>query len=483
MQKLNFQMREQTAQALGQFKSQLYTEIQRSSLKHWLDDPKVAKNLDEKVHAWAYEAKNNLDQVHPYLNVQQQLEAWYALEQVDVPQFSQMLEQYQQFQQQIGLPDMTDFWQQQIAQLSSTALQLQFRLLQEKWQRKLTEAVAQWEFEQLALQRDTFLQEIKDFLATLQKMSKHSDSLGLDTGIFIDYSKGQLTEQDIYQFQQWTDYLEQDQELFKLCKMIGSAQSSLFKPRRMANRQQYSAEHEQHNLDTQDEMVGIQFAQHLNLALPSELALLADPELQILFDLKYLESNLMSLHMVGDNQQRVIQDQHAPKQALEQGPMVICLDTSGSMHGQPELIAKAMCLYLAMQAMHQRRPIYIINFSTNLTTLDVLQDYALDDLIHFLSQSFHGGTDILPAISHAVEMLEQPNFQFADVVVVSDFIMGQLNDELMEKIQHVKRKGNSFYALAIGNFRFDHLDQGLFDRQWIYQANIRKVVEMKKSEL
>ena len=33
-------------------------------------------------------------------------------------------------------------------------------------------------------------------------------------------------------------------------------------------------------------------------------------------------------------------------------------------------------------------------------------------------------------------------------------------------------------AVAIGNFRFDHLNLGLFDHQWIYQAKTGQVLEL-----
>ena len=183
--------------------------------------------------------------------------------------------------------------------------------------------------------------------------------------------------------------------------------------------------------------------------------------------------------MQGQDSSRVIQDPHYQKQTLgEKGPMVVCLDTSGSMHGQPELIAKAIVLYLSTQAMKTKRPIYLINFSTHLTALHLNHARGLDQLIHFLSQSFHGGTDILPAIQHALDMLAEPQFQNADVVVVSDFIMGQMDEALMQRIDSHKQQGNGFYAVAIGNLRLNHLNTGLFDHQWIYQSKTGEVIQV-----
>ncbi|NHB58373.1 VWA domain-containing protein [Acinetobacter sp. 194] len=471
-----------TSSILEQATQQLYDELEQSTLRHWLKDHKVAKNLDEKVRQWAFQAKSSLDQQHPFMTAQKQLQGWLELSNIDGAQFRHMLSEYQEFNHLLGAPDLTEMLKPQAdldpSYSKTPTSTLQFQLLKEKWQRKLTQAVAHWEFEQLALQRDAFLDEMKDFLATLQKMSKHKDSLGIETGVFIDYSSGKLTPQDVQQFEEWLSYLEHDAELLKLCKMIGSAQPAQHHRKALPVTNKYSVE-DVIEQQAKEEIVGIQLSKELSLALPSELALLADPELQILFDLKYLESNLMSFNMQGQQSGRVIEDQHQYKRKLGQkGPMVICLDTSGSMHGQPELIAKAMTLYLAMQAMKTKRAMYIINFSTNLTALNLNGKTALDELIHFLSQSFHGGTDILPAIEHAVDMLVDPHFQHADVVVISDFIMGQLNDELMEKIIEQKQQGNGFYAVAIGNLSLDHLDEELFDHQWIYQSNHGKVVKV-----
>jgi uncharacterized protein with von Willebrand factor type A (vWA) domain len=471
-----------TPAALSAATEQLMDSLATSSLKHYLTDQKVQQHVEQKVQEWAYQAKSNLDQQHPYLTAEEQLAYWLQLKQANLPDFQQLLAEYQAFNQQIGWSDLGDFWQQpqQLQRLQDTKFRdLQFQLLRDKWQRKLTEAVAAWEFEQLALQRDAFLDDMKDFLASLQRMAKHKESLGLDTGIFIDYSKGKLTPQDLDQFQQWCEYLEQDQELLRLAKNLGAAKPSKY-PRRAASLQLPPDAHvAMQSYQVQEELVGIQLARDLKNTLPHELALLADPDLEILFDLKYLEENLMSFSMQGQTQAKVIDQQKQQKKQLGQkGPMVLCLDTSGSMHGQPELIAKALSLFLAMQAMKDHRPMYLINFSTQVTTLELTQAQGIEDLLQFLRQSFYGGTDIIPALSHAVDMLEKPNFTHADVIVVSDFIMGHLPEDLMQNIETAKQDGHGFYAVAIGNFRFDHLNLGLFDHQWIYQAKTGQVVEL-----
>ncbi|OTG85895.1 hypothetical protein B9T31_09910 [Acinetobacter sp. ANC 4558] len=473
--------RKKSLQALSRLTDQLYAELSQSSLKHWLNDQKVEKHLVHKVKEWAFQAKSNLDEQHPFLDEQQQLEYWMCIDQFDLSQLNEMIEQYHNFSQNLGRPDLTDLWRNTLQSMYSLSnAQLQAQLVLEKWQRQLTEAIANWEFEQLSLLRDAFLDEIKDFLTTLQRMSKYQDSVGMETGILIDYSKGKLSSQDVEQFEQWADYLETDQELKQLCYLIGSTQPDQKRRKRQNVVKKSQSEVEIEDVFAQQELSGIKLAQELNFALPSELALLADPDLQILFDIKYLESNLMSFNTQGLNTARLISDTtQQKKQVGQKGPMIICLDTSGSMNGQPELIAKAICLYLSIQALKTKRMMCIINFSTNLTTLDLQKNTSFDDLIHFLSQSFHGGTDIVPALTHSLSLLETLDFHQADIVVISDFIMGNLNSDIMQNIQEKKQKGHGFYAVAIANLRLDHLDENVFDHQWVYQSKMRKVIQLK----
>ena len=463
------------AQMLSSATEHLLNSLYTSHLQHHLHDSKLRQRVEQKVQEWAYEAQSNLDQQHPFLQAQQQLEHWLSQSHVDEDAFLTLSEQYQQFMQQLGWPDTHANWQS----LTTTASQrnVQFQLLREKWQRKLTEAVADWEFQQLAQQRDEFLAEIKEFLTHLQRMAKHQAHFGVDTGILIDYSSGQLTEHDVEKFQHWCGYLEQDSALLALAKRLGAAKPTRH-PRQAASLHAPPDPTVELQLPLYEEIVGIQLARDLALSLPNELALLADPDLEVLFDLKYLEANLMSFSMQAQSHAKALDQPQLHKQLGQKGPMIICLDTSGSMHGQPELIAKAVTLFLAMQAMQQHRAIYMINFSTGLSVMQLKKGQALDDILHFLSQSFHGGTDLMPALNHAMALLAQPHFHHADVLVISDFVMGNLDEEVMQQLEQHQQQGHGFYALAIGNFRFEHLNAGLFDQQWVYQPKTGQVIAL-----
>ena len=52
---------------------------------------------------------------------------------------------------------------------------------------------------------------------------------------------------------------------------------------------------------------------------------------------------------------------------------------------------------------------------------------------------------------------------------------------LLEQVECFRQRGTGFYAVAIGSFRLDHLDKGLFDHQWVYQSSSGKVIELQSS--
>ena len=46
------------------------------------------------------------------------------------------------------------------------------------------------------------------------------------------------------------------------------------------------------------------------------------------------------------------------------GPIIVCVDTSGSMQGTPENIAKTVTFALSKIAIEEERKCYLISFST-----------------------------------------------------------------------------------------------------------------------
>ncbi|MBQ8680810.1 MAG: hypothetical protein IJ530_13830, partial [Treponema sp.] len=91
-------------------------------------------------------------------------------------------------------------------------------------------------------------------------------------------------------------------------------------------------------------------------------------------------------------------------------------------------------------------------------------------IVQFLRMSFNGGTDASPALRHAVQMLQKDGYKNADVLMISDFVMGSLPETLVKSIEEEKKKNTDFYSLVIGSSG----NQGTiacFNHNWVYDTN------------
>jgi uncharacterized protein with von Willebrand factor type A (vWA) domain len=172
------------------------------------------------------------------------------------------------------------------------------------------------------------------------------------------------------------------------------------------------------------------------------------------------------------------EEMRSAKEADKHGPLIILVDTSGSMQGMPETIAKAVALYMAGKARQQQRPCFLINFSTGIKTLDLGEKLDMEGVIGFLGMSFHGGTDATPALDHALETLQEEKYERADVLMISDFIMYDLPADMRDRIQARKDEGNRFYSLVVGDCFMSRRLESMFDHEWIYDPQSSRIAEL-----
>lgn len=209
-------------------------------------------------------------------------------------------------------------------------------------------------------------------------------------------------------------------------------------------------------------------------ALSTELALLAYPETQTVFLKKWAEGELLTLHYQAPvpppRYRKHLQDQ--AQDLNERGPILICLDTSGSMRGKPEEVSKLAVLALVRIALAENRRCFLINFSAQIKTLEVTDlKLHLRDLLAFLAFSFHGGTDLPPALRAASSLLKTNNYKDADVLVVSDFAVPKIPGETRQLIRrHQEDRGTRFYCLTISARPLNDF-LNIFDAGWVYNIN------------
>jgi hypothetical protein len=204
------------------------------------------------------------------------------------------------------------------------------------------------------------------------------------------------------------------------------------------------------------------------------LALLSFPDTSTLFYRKTAEGELLSWDHFTPAPPAVLSAKRTEvRQAKnERGPLIVCLDTSGSMRGKPEEVAKTAVLALVRVALEEQRPCYLINFSSKVRTLEIT-DLArrLPDLIEFLEFSFHGGTDLAPALRETLKVLEEQAFRDADVLVCSDFAVPKIPSAIRQAIRRQQESRQTrFYSLTVSVRPLNDF-LNIFDAGWVYNIH------------
>lgn len=200
---------------------------------------------------------------------------------------------------------------------------------------------------------------------------------------------------------------------------------------------------------SQSDITGITQGNNLNSLLPIEYCYLADDTLRPVFMERFVESRLQVFDY--KSEQSASNTNH-PEKISGQGPFIVCVDTSGSMYGERERLAKSAIMAIAMLTEETRRKCYVINFSDDAVGL-AIEDLGRDlpKLAAFLSQRFGGGTDITPALSEASHIIMANDYRDSDIVLISDFEIPPINHHLAERIEMIKARKTTFFGLVFGN--------------------------------
>lgn len=345
---------------------------------------------------------------------------------------------------------------------------------QETWRKDYERKLLEWQLNEIQSKRNEFLQNLEEWLNKLKQLQEVFDGLGTETGVLWDLSLSTLSQQDISTLKKWADYLKNDIGTQQLCDLMGRLQKEANSHRTEIINSTFQYSITSPDIHSNEEIVGIELGRDLENVIPQELALLSDPDVAILFDLKYVENRLMCFSKQGYKTEvydKNIQEEVTVFEDDKLGPIIICVDTSGSMSGAPENIAKAITLTLASRAVAQKRKCYLINFSTSIVTLDLSPPKGVGDLIKFLKMSFHGGTDVAPALDEGLRIMSDSGYKRADLLVISDFVINGLtsNTEALCKMQ--KLEESRFFALSIGNFDMHRMNDSIFDQNWVYNPN------------
>ena len=362
----------------------------------------------------------------------------------------------------------------------------------ERWDALLSRKKEDWMLKEIDRWRKQFIEELYSQMEKFQQMKEVLGPFTGELGRLWDLSKGMWKDVNFEILKYHAELIERQPELQELANYLGRMQAEREElVEEMITSMELRPEFEV-NTALKEEVVGIHESNDINNLLPSEVSLLDDTTMETLFYLKFAERKLLTYDFWGyTSTSREYEVEEAVEKAEEEkGPVIICVDTSGSMHGVPEKIAKTLCFAILRVALLQKRQCYLISFSTGIETIELSNfEKSLPDLIRFLTFSFHGGTDAAPALQEALRMLDTENYKKADVLMISDFVMGNLGNDLTSSIQERQNEGTEFHSLVIassGNQRV--ID--VFDNNWVYDSSsskpfkhiLQKLSELRKAK-
>ncbi|CAE8686673.1 unnamed protein product, partial [Polarella glacialis] len=202
--------------------------------------------------------------------------------------------------------------------------------------------------------------------------------------------------------------------------------------------------------------------------LPSELSLLAlanaQPErpgaagARALHRLRRAEATLLSYERSAWLEEEAITLRWREfRPAVERGPLIVCLDTSKSMAGRREAVAKAALLEVLRQAELEQRPCHLCAFSgpSELQEIEVppapVPADAWEAVLAFLAASFGGGTDLEAPLSASLRRVsEDAKWGPADILLVTDGEVGLPPQHVLEELERLRlERGLRLFGLEI----------------------------------
>lgn len=354
------------------------------------------------------------------------------------------------------------------------------RNLKSDLQKSLTERYMAWQLEEIDKKRRAYLEELYKKIEQFKKLEELLNPFIKDFGRLWDLSKGNFDDYGFEILKDFSDLLENDTSLKELAELIG---------RQEAEKERYEKElRDKVEIKTEfhpksayrGQISGLRLSGEISSALPTELAMSQNPVTKLYFAQKFAEKKLLSYSYT--NQQKSFREEHkqeetekAVKETEQKGPVIICVDTSGSMHGTPERVAKTITFALAKKCLDEDRKCFLISFSTEIEIQDLSEfekSNGLEELVKFLRKSFNGGTDASPALEKSLELMQTNEWKNADVLAVTDGEMGGFSAKLISDVNAQKEKKSKFYLLEVGYSGNPEVIK-VFDEHWQYDTNAR----------
>jgi uncharacterized protein with von Willebrand factor type A (vWA) domain len=348
----------------------------------------------------------------------------------------------------------------------------------EKWRKLLFQKRTNWELEFIDRERRLFCALLYAQIEQFKEIQEILEPLTSELGRLWDMSRGRWQKINLDILRTYSKLFKKDSSLRALAEMLGRMRRAETEyEEELFAETVIQPEWETSHAGKAD-LAGIHESGDLSSLLPSQTALFADEETAPVFYMKFAEKKLQTFEY--RSMERILKEEQKMKKRRKQkkegrGPFIICVDTSGSMQGTPETVAKTLCFAILKMALHEQRQCYLISFSQKVQTLNLTnlkndpESRGLEKITDFFSMSFYGGTDPVPPMREALAMLDTRDFHKADIVMVSDFVMPPPDTQTRHLILAARENHTRFHSLVIGRSGNKNAIAD-FDNNWIYDV-------------
>ncbi|CAK9886838.1 MAG: Protein ViaA [Candidatus Erwinia impunctatus] len=440
--------------------------------------PPMKQVLLREVSRW----KNDLQEAMKQQTVPESLENefhyWQAIQSTDAVSFSDQLPEILNFLQQEDRAFCHEA--QQLIAGSSPATQLskpqQARFIYH-WRRALSTQTLTLNLHLLEQEKERLLGELQQRMTlSLQFSTLMPEQNEITAGHLWDLTKSSVLPEECQPIEEYSHFLATQPLLQEIAQKIGRSRTAKPLANPDAPKETYR-EWIKTRAPSPQEINGLHQSDDILRLLPPELANIGCQELEIEFYRRLVEKRLFCYDLNGETLHQRLAIRPVTHQQSEQlqpsGPMVICVDTSGSMGGFNERCAKAFCLALLKIALENNRRCFVILFAHQVISYELTAETGIIQAIRFLSQRFRGGTDLAGCLKQVLSLLSQAEWVDADAVIISDFIAQRLPASLIDEIeQHKTRRQQRFHAVTLSA----HGKPGIlriFDHLWHFDTSLK----------
>ena len=169
-----------------------------------------------------------------------------------------------------------------------------------------------------------------------------------------------------------------------------------------------------------------------------------------------MEDSLLELDLLKRmTEKKLVQYSYDANKEVGAGPIVVCVDCSGSMAGSREIYAKALTVAMARLGKIEKRPVRVVLFSSDAEVYDSPEPMKgkawIDYLVDVANRFSGGGTDFNEPLTLAMDSIENhPEYSRADVVFITDGEAG-VSPAVMDRLTtNKKEKGFNLFSIFVG---------------------------------